>query len=542
MRTLLSWAALATVIYAAPDDILRFTNGDQLHGEYRGMSEKGSVLWARQDLAEPLILQSENIRHIILHGAKPEVKIPSYSYVSLSNGDQIPGDVISLEGKNVQIRSHVIGEITLPTSEISAICPNPFGGKLQYAGPFSPEGWDLLNVDDKASANGSPGMAIRIDDVLNGNAMPPKDDAKDEKGKAAKKPEDAWQQNGSAWYHLEGLQTLARKNTFSEKTMVRFRLSWRDRLSAYVAIHADFAKAPEKKEAEKDDGKNAKKQAPARQPMVIFNGMQQNVANVFGNALVLNVYQSYFTLTRCGYDTEGNAFTRRIANAQTNVQLPDSGDAVIEIRSDRRSGLLMLFINGQYAAQWENIEPTSTKPEKDREEKAEQQLTGNGFAIQCTNAKSPLRLSDMVVADWNGIKDSAYSMSHENRDIILLTNGTDRYSGEITSIKDNKVNFKNAYSELAIPLDEISEIVFAKQDQIEPKDPPSQSITARFYPTGKITGVPVTSNATSLDIDHVNAQKLHIDLATAITLEFNDDNPFLEVMEENEPKKIEPKK
>lgn len=562
MRTLLSLVALTTVIHADPDDILRFTNGDQLHGQYKGISDKGSVLWERKDLDAALTLQPENIRHIVLQGGAPQQNAPSYSYVMLNNGDQIPGEVISFDEKSVSIHSQVIGDITIDTKFVSSICPNPFGGKLQYAGPFSADGWDLVSVDEKLAQNqgGNNGMAgVRIQVLggqggIQGNAIPvvppakpdDKKDDKKEKDTKEKKPEHSWQHNGSAWYHLKGVEALARKNCLGEKTLLRFRLSWRDRLSAYIAIHADFAKAPAPKEEEEakdgDDKKNAKKPAPARQPMVFFNGMPQNLANTFGNALVLNLNQSYFNLTRCGFDANGEAFTRRMNHIQSTVQLPDSGNATFEIRSDRTKGLLLLFIDGQYAAQWEELDPIAKGAPKADDDVAQDPPLGNGFGLQCTNSNAPMRLSDMVITDWNGIKDSAYSMSNEHRDIILLGNGTDRYSGEITSIKDNKVYFKNSYSELEIPLQEISEIVFAKNDLTEPEETSDQTVTTRFYPTGKITGIAMNSNETHLDINHANAGKLKIDLSTAITLEFNDENPFLEVMDDNQPDELAPQK
>ncbi|NDC79181.1 MAG: hypothetical protein EBZ67_15115 [Chitinophagia bacterium] len=110
-------------------------------------------------------------------------------------------------------------------------------------------------------------------------------------------------------------------------------------------------------------------------------------------------------MTRCGYDTTGTPIAQRMAHTQSNVQLPDSGEATIEIRSDRNKGLLMLFINGQYAAQWEELDPLLHNGEK-ADDNANMPL-GNGFAIQATNGNTPLRLSDMVIIEWNGIKDSA---------------------------------------------------------------------------------------------------------------------------------------
>ena len=236
---------------------------------------------------------------------------------------------------------------------------------------------------------------------------------------------------------------------------------------------------------------------------------------------------------------------QRMTHSQSSVRLPESGDATFELRSDRKSGLLMLFINGEYAAQWEEIDPivaNDTTPEnKDDAEKKDPPL-GNGFGIQAITGNTPIRLTDLVISEWNGVKDSAYSMSNEHRDIVLLTNGTDRYSGDVVGISDGKLRFKSAYSELEIPLQEISEITFAKKIESEKSETPANTVTARFYPVGKISGVMQVSDRKTLNIQHATAAKISIDLSTAVSLEFSDENPFLEALDEKEKEELVPRK
>jgi hypothetical protein len=76
---------------------------------------------------------------------------------------------------------------------------------------------------------------------------------KDEKKKVEEKPDPSWKHLGSAWYHLKGLDPLTLKDCMAETTLLRFRLAWRDRLSANIAFHADFAKPPAADE--KDENK-----------------------------------------------------------------------------------------------------------------------------------------------------------------------------------------------------------------------------------------------------------------------------------------------
>ncbi len=569
MRTLVSLLTLTVAFAETPKDVLRFTNGDQLHGTYQGIGENAGIIWNRDDLAAPISLKAENVRHIVLAeaSAQKQTATAAHSYVTLSNGDQIPGEIVKLDDTSILLRGAVTGEMTLPLASIAEICPNPFGGKLLYAGPFSPEGWEVLEFAKadkeageaaKAAADAAAKAAMAAVEAakaaLNAAGLPDPVKEKDDKEKEEPKKEKlAWQHTGAAWYHIDGAQPLVRKDCLGESTSIRFRLAWRERLGVNIALHCDFSKAPE---AKKDDpaapvpAQGAAPLAGARviplnRGQIFINGNSQNQSLIFGNALVLNIYSTYFSLSRCGFDANGAPIMQRMMHTQSSVRLPESGDATFELRSDRNSGLLMLFINGEYAAQWEELDPLAanddTPENKDGAEKKDPPL-GNGFGIQAITGNTPIRLSDVVISEWNGVKDSAYSMNNEHRDIVLLTNGTDRYSGDVIGINDGKLRFKTAYSELEIPLQEISEISFAKKSASEKTETPQDNVTARFYPVGKISGVMQVSDRKTLNIQHPTAGKLAIDLSTAISLEFSDENPFLEALDEKEKEDLVPDK
>jgi len=547
---LIATSSLMTLALAQSTDLLRFSNGDQLHGSFLGISENQAISWKRDDLGEAMTLKTENIRHIILQNNTPQQAPSDFAYVSLNNGDQIPGQVVSVDENNVQIESQTVGNISMPISAIASICPNPFGGKLLYVGPFSPDQWEVANYKGATPRSNQGQVEVRVlgggaganikpaqlQQLLQGAKGQLPDAAKeapkkDEKKDAIKeeKPEPSWKHLGSAWYHLKGLDPLTRKDCMTERTLLRFRLAWRDRLSANIAFHADFAKPPAPEEKD-DDKKNGDK--PRNAGIQLFNNSSQIQAASFGNSLVLNLYQTYFSLSRCGYDAEGNPFSQPLTRGQSNVQLPDTGEATIEIRSDRSKGLIMLFIDGKYAAQWEQVELEEQSDEAEDPDAPKQAPLGNGFAIQSQNSSAPLRLSDVVIAEWNGIQDSAYSMNHEERDIVLLANGTDRYSGKISRIENGIAYLKSTLSDLEIPLTDIAEIVFAKKTDSSPEEAAVGNVTVRFYPIGKISGMPIKSTKTQLDITHPTAKNLSIRLDRAIALEFNDDSPFLEVMDE----------
>ena len=63
-----------------------------------------------------------------------------------------------------------------------------------------------------------------------------------------------------------------------------------------------------------------------------------------------------------------------------------------------------------------------------------EKYVGKGTALafkKLPYGNSELRVSEILISQWNGMRDSAQSMQTSERDVILLTNGVDRFSGHI---------------------------------------------------------------------------------------------------------------
>jgi len=151
-----------------------------------------------------------------------------------------------------------------------------------------------------------------------------------------------------------------------------------------------------------------------------------------------------------------------------------------DLRVDKTKGIVILYSNKKHIGQWQ-IKDIADK------------LQGKnfGFSIQHSRSSTLSIVSDLVISQWNGVTDSARSLELETRDIVMLENGTDRYSGEIISITDEIVDLKTAYAELAIPHNQISSINLATEKFDLTEEETSHlknSATVRFYGTGKITG------------------------------------------------------
>ena len=56
--------AAADAPAAGPEDLLRFTNGNQIDGRFAGMDPAGTITWTRPDVAAPMPFQRDKIRQI----------------------------------------------------------------------------------------------------------------------------------------------------------------------------------------------------------------------------------------------------------------------------------------------------------------------------------------------------------------------------------------------------------------------------------------------------------------------------------------------
>jgi hypothetical protein len=139
-----------------------------------------------------------------------------------------------------------------------------------------------------------------------------------------------------------------------------------------------------------------------------------------------------------------------------------------------------------------------------------------------------VRISEVVVAEWNGMPDAARSMQVDDEDIVLLSNGTDRFSGKVTGLSDGKLNLEGRYGDFVFPLSEIAEVRFAKSRIAEAPDAPSDEIRARLHPLGRISGRPLAGDAGNLRILNGAAGEIDINLSYAVMLEFQKTESFLD--------------
>ncbi len=444
-------------------------------------------------MADKVEFKSSELRRIVLRGSRPAKAIEGFSHIGISNGDRIPGVVREMDDKRVVLDTTFGGMIEIPRDQVGLIAQNPLGGRMLYHGPYDPEEWLMIDNNHPEGIS-----AFKVDEK---EKMP------------------VWKHSGSAWYwqNKETGTALARKVGMPDRAILRFDIAWKSRLSCAIAFHSNFKQAKPVAANEAEDDVRP-------QERVIIAGRVMNSASLpdlFGDSYVLQLYSNYVMLHRTSFDIDGRPRLDRVQTTNSSMRLGDSGTATVEIRCNRPTGEISLFINGEFVVQWSEVA---------RDENGEGGYAGkgDGFGFLVQSEDSPVRISEVVVAEWNGMPDAARSLQVDDADIVLLSNGTDRFSGKVTGLSQGKLKLEGRYGDFEFPLNEIAEVRFAKSRVAEAPNAPSDEMKTRLYPLGRITGQPLTGDAGNLRVLSGTMGEIDINLDYAVMLEFQQTESFLD--------------
>lgn len=492
----ISWLSTALLLTAAadPSDLLRFTNGDQLHGSFQGLKQGPQVVWQRDDVSAPVDFATTELRHVVLRSGRPAKPLESLSHLALVNGDRVPGKITQLDANAVTLETPYAGTLRISRDQIAMLAPSPLGGRLHYHGPFIEDEWTMAHASFP-------------------DGMPPAP-AKDAPKTTSDDTPDRWKFSGSAWYwpNKKSGTALLRENAMPDRAILRFDIAWKSRLSCGIAFHADFAK-PVPAEG---DAKPLVRRAGR-----FVSGDSTVLPALFGNSYVLQLFSTHMALYRTSTGQDERPPVERVQINSNTIRLGDSGKATVEIRSNRLSGEISLFINDEFVVQWSE----SAEGQQDGGGYAGK---GNGFGFVVQGDDSPVRISDVMVAEWNGMPDSARSLQVDTQDIVLLANGTDRFSGKVDSLEDGKIQLDGKYGRFQFALDDIAEIRFARDQLAEATELPSDHLIVQLGPLGRISGRPISGDASTLRIISPFAGEMNLNLDSAVMLDFQPSTNILD--------------
>lgn len=528
----------------AGDDVLLLSEGNVLHGSYGGLMD--GVIWERSDIERPIRFAFPNIRQIV-RNHQPALKLgPDSSYLHLISGDRIPGKILSLDETTLSIQSEVLGKVEIPRSYLKSIAPNPFNGELFYIGPYTSDGWVVLNPTE---------------------TEPDQEEEKEAKEEEEASKPSSWIHSGASFFSQDTRPLAFPKARLPDVGRLKFKLEWQGTLNLSVAFLSDFTrlrpapqkaeedaekekaekdppadlpegKAPKDANAQEEEGKPQAEDDEEKAPEVelqeesLFDRIdgnhyqevpwvdssRSNFALAFGSGYTMTLYSSYPSLARNSFSEKGEPVVKQLRRARSSVSMNNTREAIIEFCYDREKGLVLLFINDEYSAQWNDL--------------AGAPGDGTGFAFLNNQNDCRLRLSEVMVTSWNGMKDPASSMQLPDRDVALLVNGTDRFSGQLTKIEEGMAHFKTDYLDARLPLRDLSRIVLRSEkaeadDEEEIPSWGSEPVTILYQPYGKLSLYPESGGRNSIKGTSPFLGEIEADLSAASLLRFQRGSPDL---------------
>jgi hypothetical protein len=125
------------------DGLVRFRNGDTLHGLLQTIDNTAGMDWRYPDSKEDLHFSLQNVMEIALAGAGPAPT--GNAIVSLTNGDVFRGDIISLDDQTLTLSTAYAGPLKIKRVMVASISPRRGMENVLLDGLISLDGWKRFN-------------------------------------------------------------------------------------------------------------------------------------------------------------------------------------------------------------------------------------------------------------------------------------------------------------------------------------------------------------------------------------------------------------
>jgi hypothetical protein len=481
MKTLAIFLFGISSIYSfAAEDILNFKNNDTLHGCFKGFSDTNHLRWKSNESDQEIAFSTSKIRKIIFRKGLPAKPFSHTSLIKLTNGDTIPCAILSMDSEFITIQTNYTGEKKIAKKWVQSCQLHPLGHQVSYQGPFSEDAWEII--------------------------YPP-----DEKNEEQEPPHDPdtqsspWQFGNFSWYNHGRPGAIILKGIELPKSFrIQFKSESSRNSNISFVFNADFNK-PDTEPDSKNHNSNSTK----------------NITSQFGSCFVLRTSSVSTSLAMYNVLENGESsysYLKPISGRSSYRNLNSSNASQLELRADLNKLVIAAYRNSQLVNQW-SLRDHDVIPQ------------GKAIAFNSLNAgaNNLSRISDITIAPWNGVMDSALSLQDDDSDIVLLANGRDRFSGTITSITDTELQLKGNYADMTIPRDEIQSFTFATDSLAEAQEQSSKEIFFHLGKTGKLTATPVGTSADNVIIKHPILAELNLDFNYLTAITYDTSSSLLDV-------------
>ena len=150
----------APVVTATPrtEDQVNFLNGDRLHGKLVNLDGAGAMLtWQHKAAPDAMRYQLNALDKLDLFPRKAEGQQQQMSVVQLANGDRLRGDVVTLDAKQMVLKTWYAGTLNIARARLSEVAPAAAPVDVLYEGPNADlAGWTTQNNSIRGS-----GLAVK---------------------------------------------------------------------------------------------------------------------------------------------------------------------------------------------------------------------------------------------------------------------------------------------------------------------------------------------------------------------------------------------
>lgn len=439
---ILAYTLLST-LYGSKDlgpDQVTFTNGDHLHGTYLGLNNADTLSWQHTGAKATIEFSNENLHRILFNHGHPSSALSHNGYVKLTNGDLLPGNIETITSTNVALHTDYAGKLNIPRKFVSSITPQSGSETTIYKGPFTTGDWELIDEE--------------TDTFQQDDQIPLADHS--------------WEFHSSAWFSTNKKGYLKKQDLIlPDQYSITFDLYAKSYSGITLIFAADFKQ-------------------PLEQNKKSTVSTINSITNNFGSCLLLRISGTSLTLSQYQFNRDGVPQQERLTSTASNRKMIQNQRSRVNVRVDRSKATIAVYLDQIFVSQWQ-------LPKDDPI------LANNGLGFSSYSSRHLSRISDIIIKKWSGLLDDAISFNHDELDIVLMHNGTDRFSGKVSSINNNKLNLTGSYADYTIPLEEIKELTFAAKT-LEPNlEPYAKEVSVRFYNLGHISGIPINTNHTVKD-------------------------------------------
>lgn len=125
-------------------DTLRFLNKDTLHGTLLSVDQENGIRWKSPEAKEPIAFKNAGIAEVKLDSHKPPQAVaPGNHAVALTNDDELPGNIVTLDDHTLVLDTWYAGKLSIPRAMIRRITPLKASGGAVYEGPTGLDGWTV---------------------------------------------------------------------------------------------------------------------------------------------------------------------------------------------------------------------------------------------------------------------------------------------------------------------------------------------------------------------------------------------------------------